>query len=103
MRQSKKSDATGRSHRRTAPERTTRGRRERVHGKSSRKPPSLEVRERVFTAVAAVRRAEARGEKLSVTQAARPEGTTVAAMKRFPQVLKRTKPVQPPQVSRYAC
>jgi len=89
----------GRS-RRPAPERTTRGRSERVHGKSSRKPPSLDLRERVFTAVAAVRRAEARGEKLSVTQAARQEGTTVAAIKRFPQLLKRTKPGQPLQVTK---
>jgi hypothetical protein len=89
----------GHSRRRTPPERTTRGRRERVHGKSSRKRTSVDVRERVFTAVAAVRRAEARGEKLSVTQAARQEGTTVAAIKRFPQLLKRTKPGQPLQVT----
>src|SRR5204862_2118604 len=100
MRQRKKSDATRQSHRRTLPELITLGRMDRVHGKSSRKPPSLDVRERVFTAVAAVRRADARGEKLSVTQAARQEGTTVAAIKRFAQLLKRTKPGQPLQVTK---
>lgn len=75
---------------RTAPERK----------KGSRKRPTVEVRERVFTAVAAVRRAQARGEKLSVAQAARQEGTTVAAIKRFPQLLKRTTPGQPLQVTK---
>lgn len=67
----------------------------RVH-----KRPSIEVRERVFAAVAAVRHAEVRGKKLSVTQAAKQEGTTVAAIKRFPQLLKRTKRGQPLQVSK---
>jgi hypothetical protein len=66
----------------------------------SRKSSSLEVREKVFAAVAAVRRAEARGEKLSVSQAARQEGTTVAAIKRFPQLLKRTQPGRPLQVTK---
>jgi hypothetical protein len=83
------------SRHRTAPELKT-----RVNGNGSRKRHSIEVRERVFAAVAAVRRAEARGEKLSVTQAARQEGTTVAAIKSFPQLLKRTKPGQPLQVTK---
>src|SRR5437868_4400561 len=87
------------SKRQTALERKTRVRRGRVHGEGSRKAASLEVRERVFGAASAVRRAEASGEKLSVSQAARQEGTTVAAIKRFPQLLKRTKPGQPLQVT----
>src|SRR5262249_49750862 len=66
----------------------------------SRKRSSVEVRERVFAAVAAVRHAEAHGQKLSVTKAARQEGTTVAAIKRFPQLLKRAKPGQPLQVTK---
>jgi hypothetical protein len=92
--------AKGRSRRRTARKRTTRGRRERVRGNGSRKRPSLEVRERVFAAAAAGRQAELRGEKLLVPQVARQEGTTVADIKRFPQLLKRTKPGQPLQFTK---
>jgi hypothetical protein len=90
----------GHSRRRTPPERTTRGRRERVHGKSSRKRPSVDVRERAFAAAAAGRQAESRGEKLPVPQVARQEGATVADIKRFPQLLKRTKPGQPLQFTK---
>jgi hypothetical protein len=59
-----------------------------------------EVRKRVFNAVAAKRRADERGEKLSLTEAARQEGTTVAAIRQFPQLLKRTKRGQPLQVTK---
>jgi hypothetical protein len=72
----------------------------RINRNGSRKRPSVEVRERVFAAVAAVRHAKVHGKKLSVTQAAKQEGTTVAAIKRFPQLLKRTKRGQPLQVSK---
>jgi len=88
------------SKRRKSSGRETRALRQSVQRKGSRKPPPFEVRERVFAAVAAVRRAEARGEKLSVSQAARQEGTTIAAIKRFRQLLKRTKPGQPLQVTK---
>jgi len=88
-------------HKKTKPKRKHRagqnhGRRKPI----ARKPSSLELREQVFAAVAAVRRAEARGQKLSVSQAARQGGTTVAAIKRFPQLLKRTKPGQPLHVTK---
>jgi antitoxin (DNA-binding transcriptional repressor) of toxin-antitoxin stability system len=59
-----------------------------------------EVRKRVFNAVAAKRRADERGEKLSLTEAARQEGTTVAAIRRFPQLLRRIKRGQPLQVTK---
>ena len=59
-----------------------------------------EVRKRVFNAVAAKRRANERGEKLSLTEAARQEGTTIASIRQFPQLLKRTKPGQPLQVTK---
>lgn len=89
--------ATRHGNDRTAPKPRTRV---LTHRKRSRRPATVEVRERVFAAVAAVRHAEARGKKLSVTQAARQEGTTVDAIKRFPQLLKRTKPGQPLQVTK---
>jgi len=68
-------------------------------GSPRREAPSSGVRERVFAAVAAVRRAHERGKKLSISKAAGQEGTTVAAIKRFPQLLKRTKPNKPPEVT----
>jgi hypothetical protein len=83
-----------------APKSRARVPRQSVHRNGSHKRGSVEVRERVFAAVAAVRHAEARGEKLSLTQAAQQEGTTVAAIKRFPQLLKRTKPGQALQVTK---
>jgi hypothetical protein len=69
------------------------------HSDRSRKRDP-EVRKHVFNAVAAKRRANERGEKLSLTEAARQEGTTVAAIRQFPQLLKRTKPGQPLQVTK---
>jgi hypothetical protein len=88
------------SKRRAAPKPKVRVHEQPIQRKRSRKRPSIEVRERVFAAVAAGRRAELRGEKLSVTQAAKQEGTTVADIKRFPQLLKRTKRGQPLQFTK---
>lgn len=99
MRSRRESAREGHS-RRTSPERTTRGRRERVHGKSSRKRPSVQVRERAFAAAAAGRNAALRGEEVSVPQVAQQEGTTVAEIKQLPQLLKRTKPGQPLQFTK---
>jgi len=89
------------TNKRTKPKRKQRtGQNQGRRKPTARKPSSREVGERVSAAVAAVRRAEARGQKLSVSQAARQEGTTVAAIKLFPQLLKRTKPGQPLQVTK---